>query len=158
VFFTSGGSDAVETAAKLVRRYWAEVGRPQKLTIISREGCYHGMHAYGTSLAGIPANREGVGPLVRETVRVPKFEAEALADTIDEIGADNAAAFFAEPVINAGVWAPQDDYLARAQAVCGERDVLFVADEIVTGFGRSAAGSAPSGSGSRRISCCSPRR
>jgi adenosylmethionine-8-amino-7-oxononanoate aminotransferase len=136
IFFTSGGSDAVDTAAKLARRYWAEVGKPEKLTIISRDGSYHGMHAFGTSLAGIAANREGVGPLVREVARVPRFDAQALADTIDEIGPENVAAFFAEPVINAGVWAPPDDYLASARAVCTERDVLFVADEVVTGFGR----------------------
>jgi len=136
VFFTSGGSDAVDTAAKLARRYWAEVGQPGKLTIISREGSYHGAHTFGTSLAGIPGNREGFGPLVREIARVPRFDVGALADTIDRIGADKVAAFFAEPVINAGVWAPPEAYLAEAQAVCAERDVLFVADEVVTGFGR----------------------
>jgi adenosylmethionine-8-amino-7-oxononanoate aminotransferase len=136
VFFTSGGSDSVDTAAKLARRYWFEVGKPEKLTIISREGCYHGAHSYGTSLAGIAGNREGFGPLVRETVRVPRFDSQALADTIDEIGSENVAAFFAEPMINAGVWAPSDDYLLRAYAVCAERDVLFVADEVVTAFGR----------------------
>lgn len=136
VFFTSGGSDAVDTAAKLARRYWAEMGKPTKLAILSREGSYHGAHAFGTSIAGIPVNREQFGPLVREVALVPKFDVEALAATIDDLGADNVAAFFAEPVINAGVWAPDDDYLARAQAVCAERDVLFVVDEVVTGFGR----------------------
>lgn len=136
VFFTSGGSDAVDTAAKLARRYWVEMGKPKKLVILSREGCYHGANTYGTSIAGISGNREGFGPLVRQTALVPKFDVQALADTIDEIGADNVAAFFAEPVINAGVWAPTSDYLSRAQAVCAERDVLFVADEVVTGFGR----------------------
>lgn len=136
VFFTSGGSDAVDTAAKLSRRYWAAMGKPSKLAIISRDGCYHGAHSMGTSLAGIEANREGFGPLVRETARVPKFDAQALADQIDALDPDNVAAFFAEPVINAGVWAPQDDFLAQARQVCAERDVLFVADEVVTGFGR----------------------
>lgn len=136
VFFTSGGSDAVDTAAKLARRYWNAVGQPSKLTLISRHGSYHGAHTMGTSLAGIAANREGYGRLVPDVVRVPPFDAKALADTIDRMGAETVAAFYAEPVINAGVLAPPDDYLAQALQVCRERQVLFIADEVVTGFGR----------------------
>ena len=61
VFFTSGGgSDAVDTAAKLARRYWNALGRPEKQIIISREHGYHGTNAFGTSLQGIPANRDGL--------------------------------------------------------------------------------------------------
>jgi len=70
VFFTSGGSDSIETAAKLARHYWVELGQPQKTFLISRSGAYHGLHAYGTSLAGIPANREGFGELVSDTALV----------------------------------------------------------------------------------------
>src|SRR5207247_4423923 len=70
VFFTSGGSDAVDTAAKLARRYWHAVGRPEKLTLIGRRHAYHGMHAWGTSLGGIPANLEGLGTLVADVVHV----------------------------------------------------------------------------------------
>ena len=61
VFFTSGGSEAVDTAAKLARRYWHALGRPDKQVIVHRRHAYHGMNAYGTSLAGIPSNREGFG-------------------------------------------------------------------------------------------------
>jgi putrescine---pyruvate transaminase len=139
VFLTSGGSDAVDTAAKLARRYWFEQGKPEKTIVISREGSYHGAHAYGTSLAGIPGNREGYGTLIPEVARVPKLDAEALADEIDRIGSERVAAFFAEPVVNAGLWPPVDDYLTKAREICRERDVLYVSDEVVTGFGRIGA-------------------
>ncbi|MFM7210434.1 MAG: aminotransferase class III-fold pyridoxal phosphate-dependent enzyme, partial [Actinomycetota bacterium] len=59
VFLTSGGSDSVDTAVKLVRRYWAELGSPHRSVIVTRTHAYHGMHLAGTSLAGIPANRQG---------------------------------------------------------------------------------------------------
>jgi putrescine---pyruvate transaminase len=67
VFLTSGGSDAVDTAGKLALRYWHALGKPQKRAIVHRERSYHGMNAYGTSLAGIPANREGWGSLIPDT-------------------------------------------------------------------------------------------
>jgi adenosylmethionine-8-amino-7-oxononanoate aminotransferase len=104
--------------------------------IISREGSYHGTHAYGTSLAGIEANRSGFGELISDVARVPKLSAQALADEIDRAGADRVAAFFAEPMINSGVWAPNDGYLTQVAEICRDRDVLFIADEVVTGFGR----------------------
>ena len=67
VFFASGGSDAVDTAGKLALRYWHALGKPDKRTIVHRERSYHGMNAYGTSLAGIAANREGFGALIADT-------------------------------------------------------------------------------------------
>ena len=72
VFFSSGGSDAVDTAAKMARRYWAVAGQPERRIVISREGAYHGVNAYGTSLSGIEANAAGWGPLVREVLVVPR--------------------------------------------------------------------------------------
>src|SRR5206468_1608030 len=78
VFFTSGGSDAIDTAGKLALRYWHALGRPGKRTIVHRERSYHGMNAYGTSLAGIPANREGVGALVPDTASVGTDDVAAL--------------------------------------------------------------------------------
>lgn len=138
VFFTSGGSDAVDTAVKIVRRYWSLLGQPTRTMILTRTRAYHGMHLAGTSLAGIPANREGHGPLDAEVGQVPWDDAQALADRIDEIGADRVAAFFCEPVIGAGgVFAPPEGYLAAVRAVCAERGVLFVADEVVSGYGRT---------------------
>ena len=138
VFFTSGGgSDAIDTAGKLARAYWAAVGEPEKREIVSRANAYHGMNAYGTSLTGIEALKSAYGPLVEPVAQVPWDDAAAIAEIIDRIGADSVAAFFAEPVIGAGgVLLPPDGYLAEAQRICRDRDVLFVVDEVVTGFGR----------------------
>jgi adenosylmethionine-8-amino-7-oxononanoate aminotransferase len=73
IFFTSGGSDSIDTACKLARRYWQQVGRPSKQLILSRTGGYHGLHGYGTSIAGLEFNREGYGTesLIPETARIP---------------------------------------------------------------------------------------
>ncbi len=137
VFLTSGGSDSIDTAAKMVRRYWHLRGEPGRTVLIRRERAYHGMHTGGTSLAGIPANAAGHGPLITDVVEVPWDDADALASTIFELGA-RAAAFFCEPVIGAGgVFAAPPDYLAAARKVCAEAGVLFVADEVITGFGRT---------------------
>lgn len=137
VFLTSGGSDSVDTAVKLVRRYWQVVGRPDKTIVVSRRHAYHGMHAGGTSLAGIPANRLGYGPLLPDTAQVPWDSAEALAAVLDALGPDRVAAFVAEPVIGAGgVFPPPPGYLESAEKICRDRDVLLVVDEVITGFGR----------------------
>lgn len=137
VFFTSGGGDAIDTAAKLALAYWAAVGRPDKRVIVSREFAYHGTNAYGTSLGGIEANLPPYGRLVPEVEQVPWDDARALAETIDRIGAGRVAAFFAEPVIGAGgVLHPPEGYLEAVQEICRERDVLLVVDEVITGFGR----------------------
>jgi adenosylmethionine-8-amino-7-oxononanoate aminotransferase len=137
VFFTSGGSDSVDTAAKLARRYWHEVGQPQRTYVLGREKAYHGMHYAGTALAGIPVNREGYGDLVPDAATVAWDSADDLRATIERLGADRVAAFFCEPVIGAGgVYPPPDGYLADVRKVCTEYDVLFVADEVVTGYGR----------------------
>jgi adenosylmethionine-8-amino-7-oxononanoate aminotransferase len=140
VFFVSGGSDAIETAAKLARRYWQIDGQANKRIIISRESSYHGLHAFGTSLAGIPFNREGYGSesLIPETALVPANDADALEQQIRALGADRVAAVFAEPVIGTGgVILPAEGYLQRIEAICRENDVLLVADEVITGFGRT---------------------
>jgi putrescine---pyruvate transaminase len=136
VFFCSGGSEAVDSAAKLARRYWHEVGRPGKTVIVSRQSAYHGVNGFGTSIGGIPPNREGFGPLL-ESAQVERDSSTALAEAIDAIGPERVAAFFCEPVVGAGgVYPPPDGYLAEAQRICNERDVLFVVDEVITGFGR----------------------
>jgi adenosylmethionine-8-amino-7-oxononanoate aminotransferase len=137
VFFTSGGSDSVDTAAKLARRYWNEVGQPSRRFILGRQKAYHGMHYAGTSLAGIPGNREGYGELVADAATVEWDNAADLRATIERLGPENVAAFFCEPVIGAGgVYPPPDGYLADVRKVCTEYDVLFIADEVVTGYGR----------------------
>jgi adenosylmethionine-8-amino-7-oxononanoate aminotransferase len=137
VFFTSGGSDAVDTATKLARRYWQLRGSPERRAVVVRRNAYHGMHVGGTSLAGIDANRAGLGPLLDDVVHVDWDSTASLRAAIDETGAERVAAFFCEPVIGAGgVLAPPDGYLAEARAICREAGVLFVADEVITGFGR----------------------
>jgi adenosylmethionine-8-amino-7-oxononanoate aminotransferase len=95
------------------------------------------MHTGGTSLAGIPANATGHGELIEDVLEVPWNDADALRSAIETAGAGNVAAFFCEPVIGAGgVFPPPEGYLAAAREVCREAGVLFVADEVITGFGR----------------------
>jgi putrescine aminotransferase len=137
VFFGSGGSDAIETAAKLVRRYWDVMGRTEKRVIVSREHGYHGMHGWGTSLAGIPLNKAGYGGgMIDEVHHVGVSDTEALDALFAERGHE-IAAFVGEPVIGAGgVIPPEPGYWAEVQRLCRAHDVLLVADEVITGFGR----------------------
>ena len=139
VYLASGGSDAIDTAAKLARRYWDVVGKPHKTLLVSREHSYHGMHAMGTSLVGMPAMRNGYGgePFINEVVRVPALDVEAVARVFDQ-RRDEIAVFFGEPVIGAGgVIPPTESYWRDISALCKQYDVLLVADEVITGFGRT---------------------
>jgi putrescine---pyruvate transaminase len=137
VFFASGGGESIETAVKLVRRYWSLLGRESKTVVISRERAYHGLAGYGTSIVGTDAFTVGVGPVAGGTLRVPWDDAAALAEAIDRAGAENVAAFFCEPIVGAGgVLLPPPGYLEETRRICRERDVLFVADEVICGFGR----------------------
>jgi putrescine aminotransferase len=138
-FLASGGSDAIDTAGKLARRYWDVVGKPNKTLLVSREHSYHGMHAMGTSLVGMPGMRSGYGgePFINEVVRVPAFDVDAVARVFEQ-RRDEIAAFFGEPVIGAGgVYPPPDGYWRDINALCRQYDVLLVADEVITGFGRT---------------------
>jgi adenosylmethionine-8-amino-7-oxononanoate aminotransferase len=137
VFFTSGGSDSVDSATKMARRFWQIQGREDRTVLIRREKAYHGMHTAGTSLAGIPANAGGHGALIEDVLEVPWDDAAALQTAIEDIGADRVAAFFCEPVIGAGgVFPPPEGYLAEVREICRRSEVLFIADEVITGFGR----------------------
>lgn len=110
VFFTSGGSEGIETAAKLARRYWNVVGRPERRLMVVREGAFHGMNTYGTSLAGIDANAAGYGELVPGVLRIPADNTKALAALLEERGSE-IAALFGEPVrCAAGVRPPKPGY------------------------------------------------
>ena len=136
VFFTSGGSDAVDTAGKLALRYWHALGKPQKRAIVHRERSYHGMNAYGTSLAGIPANREGLGVADPRHGLGRHDDTEGCSSLFAERG-DEIAAFIGEPVIGAGgIFAPAPGYWQRVQELCQAHDVLLIADEVICGFGR----------------------
>lgn len=141
VFFTpGGGSDAVDTAAKLARSYWRALGQDDKQITIARSHAYHGMNAYGTSLGGIPANTEPFVPLVSLVEHVAWDDAPALEKVIETVGARRVAAFFCEPVVGAGgVYPPPEGYLASVREICRRHNVLFVADEVITGFGRTGA-------------------
>ena len=138
VYFTSGGSDAVDLTAKLVRRHSVATGKTAKLTIVSRESAYHGLHTFGTSMAGIPFNREGYGSLIDDVAQVPANDPAAFEALVEERGADTIAAFFCEPVIGTGgIIHPEPGYLAAVQAICRANDIFFVVDEVITGFGRT---------------------
>jgi putrescine aminotransferase len=137
VFFTTGGGESVDTAAKLARQYWSAEGRPERVHLIGREAGYHGTNGFGTSLGGIEANRAGFGPLVAATSIVPYGSLEALEQKIRELGPERVAAFFVEPVIGAGgVYPPPDGYLEGVAAICAEHGVLLIVDAVICAFGR----------------------
>ncbi|MFT4088535.1 MAG: aminotransferase class III-fold pyridoxal phosphate-dependent enzyme [Gordonia sp. (in: high G+C Gram-positive bacteria)] len=142
VMFTSGGSDSVDSAVKLARRYWTEMGKSEKRIVVSRSKAYHGMHVGGTALSGLPLNREGYGAdFMPDTERIEWDDAKALLGLIERVGADNIAAFIAEPIIGAGgVYLPPEGYLREVRDICRANDVLFIADEVVTGYGRIGHG------------------
>ncbi len=137
VFFTSGGGESIETVVKLVRRYWSLLDQPDRTMVISREGAYHGLAGYGTSIVGTDAFKVGVGPVAGGTARVAWDSADALEATIAELGPERVAAFFCEPIIGAGgVRLPPTGYLKAAREICRAHGVLFVADEVICGYGR----------------------
>jgi len=140
VMLTSGGSDSVDLACKLARRHWQLEGRPEKLTILSRHGAYHGLHAFGTSVAGLPYNREGYGSesLVPETALISTNDIDEVRAQVAAIGAKNIAAVIVEPVIGTGgVIGPAAGYLEGLAALARDHDILLIADEVITGFGRT---------------------
>jgi adenosylmethionine-8-amino-7-oxononanoate aminotransferase len=138
VFFGSGGSDAIDTAAKLARRYFSAIGQPERTVFIAREWAYHGMHTYGTSLGGMEPNRLGYGgDLVSDVVIVPYDDAEAVEKAIDHAGADRIAGIFVEAVIGAGGIRPVSaEYLSAIRESVRQAGGLYISDEVITGFGR----------------------
>jgi putrescine aminotransferase len=140
VFLTTGGGDAIDTAAKVARGHFRLRGEPDRTYLISRAHGYHGTHGFGTSIAGIEANASGWGPLLAHTTVVEHDSVEALERELRRLGPQNVAAFFCEPVIGSGgVRLPAEGYLEGAASVCAEHGVLFIADEVICGFGRLGA-------------------
>jgi putrescine aminotransferase len=136
VFLVAGGGDAIDTAAKLARRYWFEHGEHERTLLVSRTAGYHGTNGFGTALAGIPANRQGFGPQV-ETLQVQHDSLEAMEAEIERVGVERVAAVFAEPVIGAGgVYPPVPGYLEGLAAICARTGVLLIIDAVICGFGR----------------------
>jgi putrescine---pyruvate transaminase len=154
VFFAGSGSEANDTQIRLVRRYWQLMGRPDKQIIVSRTNAYHGSTIGAASLGGMKAMHEQGGLPIPGIVHVEQpyhFEAggnaapeafgievaRRLEDRILELGADRVAAFIGEPVQGAGgVIIPPSTYWGEVQRICREHDVLLIADEVITGFGR----------------------
>ena len=146
VFFTSGGSEAVESAWKLARQYFRTTGQPGRYKVISRYIAYHGTTMGALSLTGIPAIKEPYEPLVPGAIKVantnpyrpaPIDPAEAIAQAIEMEGPDSVAAVFLEPVQNAGgCFPPPEGYFQRVREICDETGVLLVSDEVICAFGR----------------------
>jgi putrescine aminotransferase len=137
VFLGSGGGDAIDTAAKIVRRHWVAQGHPERTHIIARTQGYHGTHGYGTSLGGIEANVTNWGPLIGGISTVEHDSLQALEAEILRVGPDRVAGFFCEPVIGAGgVYPPAAGYIEGVADLCAEHGVLLVIDSVICGFGR----------------------
>jgi adenosylmethionine-8-amino-7-oxononanoate aminotransferase len=156
VFFTTGGSEAVESAWKLARSYFKRVGQPMKTKAISRAIAYHGTSMGALSITGLPVLKQEFEPLVPSTTRVPNtnyyrrppgsgntpqefgvWAADRIAEAIEFEGPDTVACVFLEPVQNSGgCFPPPPGYFQRVREICDAYDVLLVSDEVICAFGR----------------------
>ena len=157
VVYSSGGSDANETAFKIARQYWKLEGEPERSKIVSLRLGYHGTHFGAMSATGTSAHRRAYEPLVPgffhieppylyrnphtdDPDRLGEICAADLDRTIQSLGADTVAAFIAEPVQGAGgVIVPPANFWPLVRKVCDKHGVLLIADEVVTGFGRTGS-------------------
>ncbi|MCX8278826.1 aspartate aminotransferase family protein [Phyllobacterium sp. 0TCS1.6C] len=155
VYFTLGGSDAVDSTIRFIRYYQHARGKPQKDQFISVEYGYHGSSTAGSGLTALPAFHAGFGVPYDWQHKIPSHyvyrnpagtDPKAIIDTstaalrarIEELGAERVAAFYVEPIQGSGgVLVPPAGWLKAMHAVCREFDVLFIADEVITGFGRT---------------------
>jgi adenosylmethionine-8-amino-7-oxononanoate aminotransferase len=153
-FFTTGGSSAVETALRFIQYYNNLRGRPEKKLILSRGGAYHGSTYLSASLNGRPRDHDWMDSAETLVVKLsspnPFWRPQAMtiaafadglvaefAAKVEEIGAERIAAFVAEPIqASGGVIVPPENYLPRIREICRANDILYVSDEVVTGFGR----------------------
>jgi adenosylmethionine-8-amino-7-oxononanoate aminotransferase len=153
-YFTSGGGESTDSNIKMARYYWKLKGKPDKTKVISRVWGYHGVTLAAMSATGIPGYHPMFEPRVPGFIHIPgpypyRYEAPAgesqgiaaaneLEKAILAEGPDTVAMFIAEPVQGAGgVIVPQDDYFQRIREICDRYEVLLVADEVITGFGRT---------------------
>ena len=155
VFFTGSGSEGNDTVLRMVRHYWAVKGKPNKKVIISRINGYHGSTVAGASLGGMTYMHEQGDLPIPGIVHIPQpywfgeggdmtpdafgvWAAEQLEKKILEVGEDNVGAFIAEPIQGAGgVIVPPDTYWPKIKEILAKYDILFVADEVICGFGRT---------------------
>ena len=137
VLFTCGGSEAIDSAIKLVRAGHRANGDGGRVVFLSRHYAYHGVMLGGTSAAGLPANRDPFGTLLPDFFQVERDSLDAMRDAVAYHGPDRIAAIMAEPVIGAGgVFPPPPGYLEGLRALCDECGALLMFDEVITGFGR----------------------
>jgi adenosylmethionine-8-amino-7-oxononanoate aminotransferase len=150
VFFTSGGSEAVESAYKLARQYHKLTGNPNKTKLIARDIAYHGTSLGALSATGITGLRTPFEPLTPGAHHVPntntyrmtpgmteQYFAEAIAEKIEFEGPDTVAAVILEPVQNAGgCFTPPEGYWQRVREICNEYNVLLISDEVICAWGR----------------------
>lgn len=136
-FFTSGGSESNDTAFKTVRHYWKAKGQPEKKKIISRKLSYHGVAMGATSATGIEQFHTFTTSIAPDFLYVEN-SVEALEELIAKEGADTIAAFISEPVQGSGgVNLPPEGYFKEVRRICDENNILFIADEVINGFGRT---------------------
>jgi putrescine---pyruvate transaminase len=137
VLFTCGGSEAIDSAIKLVRAGHKAAGDGGRSVFLSRHYAYHGVMLGGTSAGGLPANRDPFGTLLPDFFQVDRDSVDAMRDAVSYFGPERIAAIMAEPVIGAGgVFPPPPGYLAEIRELCDECGALLVFDEVITGFGR----------------------
>jgi adenosylmethionine-8-amino-7-oxononanoate aminotransferase len=152
VFFTSGGSEAVESAIKLSRQFHKLTGNPLKTKVIARDTAYHGTSLGALAATGITSLRQPFEPLTPGVSHVPNTNmyrfsgddpmqlAEAIRERIEFEGPETVAAVILEPVQNAGgCFTPPDGYFARVREICDEHDVLLISDEVICSWGRLGA-------------------
>ncbi|HVH31049.1 MAG TPA: aminotransferase class III-fold pyridoxal phosphate-dependent enzyme, partial [bacterium] len=146
VYFTTSGAESNETAFKLARYYWRRQGHPTKTKIISRIHGYHGLTLAAMSATGMPAFHAMFQPMVPGFVHVlpsypyryPQSMADSVEAAIKKEGPETVAGVLAEPVIGAGgVIVPTADYFPALRDICNRYHVLLIADEVITGFGRT---------------------
>lgn len=156
VYYLSGGSEGIETAMKMARQFQVDRGKPSKFKVISRWSSYHGNTLGALALSGHTGRRRYYQPLIQHTPHIaPAYCyrcpfsrspescnlecAQDLEKTILYEGPDSVSAFIAEPVIGAtaGAVVPRDGYLQRIREICDTYDVLLIADEVMTGIGRT---------------------
>jgi adenosylmethionine-8-amino-7-oxononanoate aminotransferase len=157
-FFTSGGSDSVETALRLSRQYWKIRGQADRTKFLALKKGYHGTHFGGASVNGNANFRRNYEPLLpgvfhtpapwtyrnpfdeSDPVRLAQLCARAIEEEIAFQGADTIAAFIMEPVLGAGgVIVPPETFMPLVRGICDRHDILLIADEVVTAFGRTGA-------------------
>ncbi len=139
IFYTSSGSEAIDSAMKLARMAHVQAGQPQRKLIISRNRGYHGAAYGGTSAQGIAPNKENFGPFVDEVLQVPAEDIEALATLMSQRG-NEVAAIITEPVQGAGgVFPAPDGYLQSLRRLCDQHGAYLIFDEVITGYGRTGS-------------------